>query len=279
MKPRPSIPLMLTLAAALAASCSAGASPPQATAAPEVTTLGLVTLPPAWTATPSETFVPPTATTTPTPPAAVVAARQTAASWPPLVIVAVGAGADQTDWQTVEWESGSMRLPPSFEIADRDGYDTDVVRFIQTLAGGLVETMEGRPTPAPGEPTPTPIALGELESTFDFLVAADPGGEASVVLIGEPRPEGFDLETMMVEAVGSVQGEVTLLDREIVGGAPHDAGRVLMSVRDPASGVTRDQVLYVIVEGDRAWTLAFQARDLPAMLAAFETSALSLSPP
>lgn len=278
MKLKPSGFLVVTLSAALAASCSGGTVPPPATDAAGETFVGLVTLPPAWTATPSETIVPPTPTTTPTPPAAVVAARQTAAAWPPLEIVAVGAGADQTDWQTIEWDSGAMRVPPSFEIAEPDRLDDDVVLFLQTLAVDLLEIIEDRATPAPDSPTPTPIALDELDSSFDFLAAADPGGEAGVAIVAGPRPEGFDVEAMMVEAVGSLQGEVTVLDREIVGGAPRDTGRVFVNVRDPASGATQEQVLYVIVEGDRAWTLAFQARDLASALAAFESSALSLTP-
>jgi hypothetical protein len=280
MKLRLSTLCALSLLAALATSCSGGTITLPETAPLEVATMGLLTLPPAWTTTPSETPVPATPTITPTPPPAVLAARQTAALWPALEIVAVGAGADQTDWQTIEFETGSFRVPPTFDVADMGGFDDVIVQFMQAFAGGLVEMMEGMVTPAPGEATSTPIALDELDSAFDFdfLVAADPGGEAAVFLVGEPLPEGFDLETMMTEAVGSVQGEVEVLNREIVGGAPRSTGRVFLRVRDPQSGETADQVLYVILEGDRAWTLSFQARDFQAMLPAFETSALSLAP-
>jgi hypothetical protein len=97
-------------------------------------------------------------------------------------------------------------------------------------------------------------------------------------LVGVPLPEGFDLESMMTEAVGSVPGEVEVVSREIVGGAPRDTGRAFLRIRDPGSGTTEDEVMYVIVEGDRAWTLSFRARDFEAMLPAFETSALSLAP-
>jgi len=269
----------LLIVAAAATSCSGGVTLPEA-ATPEVATAERVTLPPAWTATPSETVVPATATSSPTPPPAVLAARQTAALWAPLEVVAVGAGSDLTDWQTIKFETGSFRVPPTFAEVDRGGFDDGIVLFMQTFAGRLVEVMQGSTTPVPGEATPTPISLDELDSAFDFdfLGAADPAGEPAVFLVGVPLPEGFDLESMMTEAVGSVSGEVEVVSREIVGGAPRDTGRAFLRIRDPGPGTTEDEVMYVIVEGDRAWTLSFRARDFEAMLPAFETSALSLVP-
>jgi len=267
------------LIAAAATSCSGGVTLPEA-ATREVATPERVTLPPAWTATPSATFVPATATPSPTSPPAVLAARQTAALWPPIEVVAVGAGSDLTDWQTVKFETGSFLLPPTFALIDSGSFDDAIVRFMQAFAGELVEVIEGMMTPVPGEATPTPISLDALDSDFgfDFLVAADPGEEAAAFLVGAPLPEGFDLESMMTEAVGSVPGEVEVVSREIVGGAPRDTGRVFLRIRDSGAGTTEDEVIYVIVEDDRAWTLSFRARDFEAMLPAFETSALSLEP-
>jgi hypothetical protein len=271
---------MLALLAALATSCSVGAVAPTEGAAPEVPTPDRVVLPPAWTATPSVSVVPASPTATITPPPAVVAARQTAALWPPIEVVAVGAGADTGDWQAIEFDTGSMRLPPTFEAVDRGGFDDVIVLFAQTFANGLVEIMEGITTPVPGEATPTPIPLDDLDTAFDFdfLAAADPSGEASVFLIGEPLPLGFDVETLMTQAVASVEGEVEIVNREIVGGAPRDTGRVRLHLGQSGSGTSEDRLIYVIVEGDRAWTLSFQARDIEAMFPAFETAALSLVP-
>jgi hypothetical protein len=272
--------VVMSLPAALAASCSAGAATPPEAATPEIPTAVRVTLPPAWTATPSVSVVPPSPTATVTPPPAVAAARQTAALWSPIEVVAVGAGADTGDWQTIEFETGSLRLPPTFEAVDMGGFDDAIVRYMQAFAGGLVEIMEGVPTPVPGEATPTPIPLDDLDTNydFDFLAAADPSGEADVFLISEPLPVGFDLETMMTQAVGSVEGEVEIVNREIVGGAPRDTGRVRLHLGQPGAAPGEDRLIYVIVEGDRAWTLSFQARDIEAMLPAFETAALSLAP-
>jgi hypothetical protein len=210
---------------------------------------------------------------------AALAARQTAALWPTLHVVAVGAGADQTGWKRLEFETGSFLVPPTFELADPDTFDDDILLFMHTLAGGLVEMMEGMVTPIPGEATPTPLALGELDTAFDFdfLVAADPGGEALVFLVGEPLPDGFGLEEMMTESVGSIEGEIEVVSREIVGGAPHDTGRILVQI-ELASGEHQDQVMYIMIDGGRAWTLSYRARNFEAMLPVFETSALSLVP-
>jgi len=239
-----------------------------------------VTLPPAWTATPSVTPPPLTATPSPTLNPAVLAARQTAARWPTLHVVAVGAGADSAGWKRIEFETGSFLVPSAWEEADLGSFDDDIVLFMQTLAGGLVEMMEGMVTPIPGEAKPTPLALDELDTAFDFdfLVAADPGGEALVFLVGEPLPDGFGLEEMMTESVGSIEGEIEVDRREIVGGAPHDTGRVLVRLPEPASGDPQAQMMYIMIDGGRAWTLSYRARDFEAMLPLFETSALSLEP-
>jgi hypothetical protein len=270
----------LLILAALVSACSGASIALPLGATPQAATPDRVTLPPAWTATPSQTLVPATPTATSTPNPNVLAARQTATLWPTLHVVAVGGGTDSSEWKRIEFETASFLVPPTFEVADMGGFDDVIVLFMQAFAGGLVEMMEGMVTPAPGEATPTPISLDELDSAFDFdfLMAAEPGGEAAVFLVGEPLPQGFDLESMMTEAVGSVQGEVEVVSREVVGGAPRDTGRVFLRLRDPAKGTTEDQVMYVIVDGERAWTLAYQARDFEAMLPLFETSALSLVP-
>src|SRR3990170_36105 len=118
--------IYLLIVAAAATSCSGGVTLPEA-ATPEVATAERVTLPPAWTATPSETLIPATATPSPTPHPAVLAARQTAALWPPLEVIAVGAGSDLTDWQTIEFDSGSLRVPPTFAELDRGAFDDGIV--------------------------------------------------------------------------------------------------------------------------------------------------------
>src|SRR3972149_4126261 len=120
----------LLIVAAAATTCSGGVTLPEV-ATPEAATPVRVTLPPARTA----------------PPAAVLAARQTAALWPPIEVVAVGAGADLTDWQTIEFGTGSFRVPSTFEVADRSGFDDVIVAFMRTFASSLVRGMEGVAAP------------------------------------------------------------------------------------------------------------------------------------
>jgi hypothetical protein len=270
----------LSVAVALALAGCGTAAPPVVAPTSTETAAPAIDLPPAWTATPSLTIAPASPTVTATLHPAALAARETAALWPPIEIVAVGAGADSTDWQRVAFESGSILVPPTFEVADLGGFDEVIVAFMRAFSTGLVQAMNEGGAPVPGEATATPIALSDLDTAFDFdfLMAEDPVGESVLFLIGGPFPGGYDLESMMTQAVGSVQGEVEIVNRESVGGAPRRTGRVFLRVTDPRSGTTEDEVIYVIVEGDRAWTLVFQGRDFEAMLPTFETSALSLTP-
>jgi hypothetical protein len=270
-------PMSLAIALALA---GCGTAPPTVAPTATATLAPAIDLPPAWTSTPSLTPAPATPTVTPTLHPAAFAARETAAFWPPIEVVAVGAGADSSAWRSIGFETGSMLVPPTFEVADLGGFDQVIVAFMRAFSSGLVQAMNEGEALFPGEATATPLALDDLDSAFDFdfLMAGDSAGDAVLFLIGEPLPDGYDLETMMTHAVGSVQGEVEIVNREFVGGAPRATGRVFLQVTDPRSGTTEDEVIYVIVEGDRAWTLVFQARDFEAMLPTFETSALSLTP-
>lgn len=272
------------IAAPALAACSAGGAAGAPTGAPTAESTQLrVTLPPAWTATPSETLVPATPTTTPTSHPAVLAARQTATAWPALRVMAVGAGADSTGWQRLEFPTGSLLVPPAFEPIDPRRVDDSITGFMQGLAASLVEAMPAQSTPPPGAPTPTALSLEGLTSAFgfDFLVAEDAADRLTVFVVGGPLPEGLDLETLMTEAAGLLQGEVEITAREIVGGAPRSTGRVFVRLFDRARGTTEDRAIYVILEGVQAWFVSYRALDFEPfgdMLPTFETIALSLEP-
>jgi len=271
------VPVLGLAAFVVLAGC--GSPPPAISDASPTIAVG-ITLPPAWTDTPTPSPAPPTETPTPTLRPAVAAARQTATTWPPIEIVAVGAGADTATWERVDFGSGSFLLPDGFEVADLRGVDDVIVLFLQAFANDMVSFTPEVATPAPGTPTSTPIPLDELQSAFDIdvLVAADRRAQTVMSLVGAPLPPGFDLEAILTEAVGRVQGEVQVIGREIVGGAPRPTARAFLLVGDPDSGQIEDQAIYVALEGSRAWTLSFQAGDFAEMEPIFETIALSLQP-
>jgi hypothetical protein len=259
----------------LLAACGS-AVPSPAIASP--TPAPAVNLPPAWTATPSPTAIPETPTPSLTPPPAVVAARATAALWPPMEIVAVGAGADTADWKTLEFSTGSLRAPADFNEIEQRRFDDSMATFMQEFAGALVVAAQGEGTPAP-----VPASLDELQTTYgyEFLAAENLTDRVDLFLVAGPLPEGFDLETMLTQAAGRLEGEIEITSREVVGGAPLPTGRIFVRLFDRARGTVEDRVTYVVIDGDRAWTLTFRSEDFDrftAMLPAFETSSLSLSP-
>jgi len=197
--------------------------------------------------------------------------------------MAVGAGADSTGWQRLEFPTGSLLVPPAFEPIDPRRVDDSITGFMQGLAASLVEAMPAQSTPPPGAPTPTALSLEGLTSAFgfDFLVAEDAADRLTVFVVGGPLPEGLDLEALMTEAAGLLQGEVEITAREIVGGAPRSTGRVFVRLFDRARGTTEDRAIYVILEGVQAWFVSYRALDFEPfgdMLPTFETSALSLAP-
>lgn len=263
---------------ALAAACSgAPVAPAQPTTAGTATP-ERVTLPPAWTVTPSETSVPATLTPSPTLHPSVLEAHQTAALWPTEHFVAVGAGADSTGWTRQELQDATLMLPPAFAVIDPRRYDDATEGFLQRVAARLLGTSQA--TAAPGAPLPTPPSLAQLGSAFgfEFLVAEDAQSRSDVSLVGWTLPQGLDLATVLNQAFGGLTGEVEVGSWEIVGGAPLPTARLFVRLFDRPRNTVADRVLYAIVEGDRLWVLSYGAGDFEAMLPVFETSALSLAP-
>jgi hypothetical protein len=261
---------------AVLAAC--GSAPPSAVSA-SPTLAPAVELPPAWTVTPSATPVPKTLTPTLTPPPAVAAARETAALWPPMEVVAVGAGADVTDWKRLEAPSGSILIPAEFEEIGQPSFGASTTDFMEQFAGILVAALQGEGTPAPA-----PASLDEFAATygFDFRAAENAADRVSMFLVAGPLPEGFDVETILTDATGILPGEVEIVYRELVGGAPRPTGRILVQFTDPARGTVESRATYAVLGGERAWLIVFQSRDaevFEALLPVFETIALSVQPP
>ncbi|OGT27979.1 MAG: hypothetical protein A2Z17_06600 [Gammaproteobacteria bacterium RBG_16_66_13] len=278
MTPRPHrIALVLAAFVLAALACAMPVEAPPAGISDEAAPR--ITLPPAWTATASATERPPTATVTPTLSAAALAARQTAALWPPLGAVEFHASSvDQSDWAEVDLESASFRLPPSYQIVDMGGFDDAMVLLMEAMAQGMVGMFESFVTPVPGAPTPTPLSLEAGGFDIDLLMAIDEAGLSAVFLTGGPVDPGVDLETALTEAIGWVEGEVTVLQRETLIGAPLLTARAIVRSRDSESGESSDQVGYVILSEGRTWNIWYAAEPLEPMLPVFEASALSLRP-
>jgi hypothetical protein len=269
--------------AALLAACGGQAPAATAGATAEPTSPVRVTLPPAWTATPSATFVPPTPTASATPHPAAVSARLTATAWPTLHIVAVGAGADTADWQSLDFPSGSLLAPPDFEVTEPRLFDAQILVSMQALGGALAGMVDMPPTPIPGGPTATPFPLEALTSAYDmdFMEARDRRSRTTIFIVSSDIPDGVDLETLMTTSAGVLSGEVDVRTRETVGGASRPTGRTIVQIIDRRRGTIENRAIYIVLDGGRAWIVTFAMPDFDAFQAAlptFEASALSLEP-
>lgn len=262
----------LILPALLIAACAPGAAPDPAPSGPAVT------LPPAWTPTPTFTPAPATATATATPGSGFETDRP-AVVLPPAEVVPAPAGApDLAGWQRIDSTTASFWLPPSFEVADLGGFGDLMALMMAGMMEGMMEAF-GELAPTTEGPAPTPPSLEELREAmgFDFLIAADEAAEAFVVLIGHPLQGPADLDALMVEAVGSTQGELAVERYEVYEGGRYLSARSTVRVRNSETGLLGAQLVYVFVEGERVWSLTYaaDAEDFEALRPLFERSAHS----
>lgn len=242
-----------------------------------------ITLPPAWTDTPSPTIAPPTETPTVTPlPTEAPRQLQTTKGVPlptAVVLALAGEGPDLAGLKRIDTKSAFFFVPESYEVVDMGEMGEAMVLLMQVFAEGMVEAFASLVTPAPGE-TATPVSLDEMSASlqFDLLMAADAAGGSAVFLVGEPRPEAADLQTILLKAIEDNKNEVLVERTELIYGGRYPMARALLQVRDVESGQVSRQALYVIASADRLWTLSYQADPdaFDGLLPDFERSAHSL---
>ena len=263
----------------LSGSCGARAE----TQTPEAPGPIGITLPPAWTATPTATVLPPTGTPTPTSIPKESPREMVGTLGTPLptaiVLIAAPETTDRTSWKRVDVESAFFLLPASYEVVDMGPMGEAMVALMEVFAKGMVEAFSSLVTPEAGA-TPTP-PFAELEDfSIDLLMAANPNGESAVFLVGEPRPENADLQTMLVKAVDDINGKTEVLSTELIEGHAYPMARAIVRVRDSETGKLSQQALYVILHGPRAWTLSCQSltRDFESLLPVFDSVARSITP-
>lgn len=242
-----------------------------------------ITLPPAWTETPSPTIALPTETPTVTPPPTEAPRQLQTTQGVPLPTAVVvrldGEEPDLSGWKRIDTKSAFFFVPESYQVVDMGELGEAMMLLMQVFAEGMVEAFSSLVTPAPGG-TATPVSLDEMSASlqFDLLMAADAGGGSAVFLVGEPRPTDADLQTMLLKAIEDNQNEVRVERTELIYGGRYPMARALLQVRDIESGQRSRQALYLIAGGDRLWTLSYQSDPEPfdGLLPIFERSALSL---
>ncbi len=246
-------------------------------------TSAVIALPPAWTATPSPTVVPPTATPTATAIPVEAPREIVSTSGTPLptalAVTAVPDAVDRAGWKRVDTKSAFLFMPASYEVVDLGPMGEAMVQLMEVFAKGMVEAFSGLVTPVPGA-SPTP-PFEELEDfSIDLLMAADAAGESAIFIVGEPRPDEADVQAMLVKAIDDIKGKTEVLSTELIEGHAFPMGRAIVRVRDEETGRLSEQAIYVILHGQRAWTLACQAlpADFAELLPVFDSVARSLEP-
>jgi len=270
----------LSLVGIAASGCGGS---PVGGAVPSESGAAAITLPPAWTDTPSPTIALPTETPTATAlPTEAPRQLQTTQGVPlptAIVLSLNGTPPDLSGMKRIDVKSAFFFVPESYQVIDMGEMGEAMMLLMQVFAEGMIEAFSSLVTPAPGE-TATPVSLDEMSASLqlDLMMAADSEGSSAVFLVGEPLPAGTDLQTMLLKAIEDNRNEVLVERTELVYGGRYHMARALLQVRDVETGQRSRQALYLIAGGDRLWTLSYQSEPgkFESLLPVFERSALSL---
>ncbi len=252
--------LLLTLTA-----CQPGmqSSPSFTPTTQPATVTPLANLPDTWT--PQPTFTPSPTSPTPLPhsptPSQTISTLKITSSLPAMTPVRVTHAPQveiPAEWQRVEAETISFRLPPYLEVMDLGSGMGELFQlFIQGFAEGFSDVAEelGQEFGATPQSTPDLSQLDDLPA-FDLVMALDETQLVAMMMTGEEMEEPVSLEESLNEALSNVDTDFELLRKEIVDNAPQPTARVFLTVDDEEEGKGK-QVLYVIQEGDMRWTFYF----------------------
>ncbi|MGD2162112.1 MAG: hypothetical protein PVG04_03390 [Anaerolineales bacterium] len=240
-------------------------------------------LPPTWTATNSPT--PRSATETPEPDLDTstpesIDALETFTPIPADIITPVSVDQNWIGWKWIESKNAKLRVPESFELFDLgQGMGDLMLALLEGLMEGFGETFEGLEDLSEDdlqiEPTEMGFSSDELQGVFDFdfLIAFDDDFITSVVLASEPS--NLSLEFAMQQSLQNMEGDFTVLSRQVIEGAEYDMGRFIIEVRDPEMGRDGQQLLYIILHDGQAYSLGYQTlkSKFNTLLPMFEKSA------
>ncbi len=241
-----------------------------------------VQLPPTWTPEPTHTAAP--ATETPIVLPTEIGTKTDATpiiQYTPLVtqvITPASVDANWSGWQWVEGKHARFRLPNSYEIIDLgEGFGGLFALFTMAFTEGFSEMFEGFEMDESAQFTPIPEEEIEAAFDFDFIMAMESDMMTSAFFVSEPIDGADTMDSLLKEAVAGVEGSARLLSIEHFVDAPYTMSRAFVETRDPESGMRGKQVAYVIISGDRAYTVSYQTslEKFDAELPTFEKSVSS----
>lgn len=252
---------------------------------PPPTALPGLTLPPEWTATPTITPRPNTATPTMQPASTSHPAASASPRTPAPTLTDATAAPNELDissWQRIDTGHAYFWLPAGYQVADLGGLGDLRERFMVALVQGLsqgLQEMVGEGTPGP---TPTMLSMEEMQAGFDidFLMAADKTLGSAVFVVGEPAREGLGLADQLEDALHGIRGTREVLSRHVISSTEYPTARAIVIVRDSESGSVTQQAVYVIPADSRLYTFSYQTTpaDFEALRPVFERSIASFQP-
>ncbi len=212
------------------------------------------TLPPTQTPLPSPTVPSPTPTATPSP------TRHSLPEMTPVPVTLAPQGNVPDDWQLVEGNTASFKVPPAFEVMD---LGSGFGELFQLLIEGFVEGFSELAEEMGEEMGLTPAAtqdISDLEDLpgFDFVMAFQETDLAIILVIGEEKEEMPTLNKALNEALAGMEGDYTLLRKENIQDGPQPMARAFLTVEDETLG-TGKQLIYFIQGEGVEWTFFFGA--------------------
>ena len=219
-------------------------------------------LPPTWTPeptyTPSHTPPPsPTPTATHDPNMYNINAVMT-----PVSVSYTPGELDTSGWKTIEGDTASIMVPPSYEVLDFAGV------FMEMMFGVMEGLMEGMMDMAEGlgeelGVTPeTPLEapdLGEVPD-FDFILTMEESTQSAIILVSVERGPDTTTQYLIDEALTDNETPPQPISRELFLDAPFPMERVILNVEDEENGPGK-QIVYVILGEEMAWNMVFGVSD------------------
>lgn len=278
--------ILVSILMILVTGCTLLSSPPPIPSAtvgsPEATALDA--LPPTWTAAPTLTpspTDPPTPTVPPPTATANLDNFDIAAMMTPVGATHSPVQPSTATWNLIQGQTASLLVPPSYKVVD---LGEEFGAMMEALVEGFVDAFSEFSEDLTEAMEITPEATGEIPELenfpeMEFLLALDEADSTAIVLTSEVRTPGLSTEKIINETLTGLDGDFTLITREMIENADRPTERVILDVDNPEMGPERN-LIYGMVGEEHAWILILSSprEAFQTNLPIFEAVASSLTP-
>jgi hypothetical protein len=180
----------------------------------------------------------------------------------PVSVSYTPAEVNTSGWKTIEGDTASIMVPPSYEVLDFAGV------FMEMMFGVMEGLMEGMVDMAEGlgeELGVTPEATLEVPELgdppdFDFILTMEEATQSAIILVSVERGPDTTTQYLIDEALTDSETQPQPISRELFLDAPYPMERVILDVEDEEQGPGK-QIIYVILGEEMAWNLVFGVSD------------------